>query len=96
MAGTRTPLHARPPEPEILPSIRDGIIARWSGAGIFRRGSRIDAAIDVGGNQIILTGTAPTADDRDEAVALAAVDSLGMLIVDRIQLPTTVSADQDC
>lgn len=96
MAVTRTPLPVRPPEPETLPSIREGIIARWSSAGIVRRGSRIDAVIDVGGNQIILTGTTPTADDRDEAAALAATDSLGMLIVDRVQLPSTGSAVPDC
>jgi hypothetical protein len=82
------------PQPEALPSIRDTIIARWSSAGLGRRGSRIAAAVDVGGNQIILTGTASTAGDRDQAAESAATDALGMHIDDRIRLPTSGSADQ--
>lgn len=88
MAGVREP------PPEDLPSVHDAIIARWSSAGLGRRGSRIQAAVDVGGNQIILTGTAPTPGDRDQAAASAATDALGMRIDDRIRLPASGSADQ--
>lgn len=87
MAGTSAPLRAGAPEPEALPSIRDGIIARWSGASLSLRGSPIDAAVDVCGNEIILTGTTLTADDRNQAATLATAESLGMLIVNRIRLP---------
>jgi hypothetical protein len=80
----------REPQPEDLPSIRDAIIARWSSAGLGRRGSRIEAAVDVGGNQIILTGTASTPHDRDQAAGSAATDASGMLIDDRIRILAAV------
>jgi hypothetical protein len=93
MAGTSILPRIQAPELSIPASIRDNIIARWSCSGMNQRGSRTDVAVDIGGNQLILSGTALTLDDRDQAAALAAVDALGMLIDNMIRLPAVGVAD---
>lgn len=84
----------RGPECAKSSSIREQILSRWAASGLSRQGARIDVAVDVGGNQLILTGTVRAPDDRDQAVALAAVDPLQLLIVDRINVTVPIAPDE--